>query len=420
MNNTKKYIFVNSIEGGGGFDAFKAMAKSMAESMPSKEKIKSAMSEKFKKIAESGEKLKTMAKSLSSEALDKMAKTGEKMKTMAKSLSSEALDKLEKYKEKMKTMAKSLSSEALNKMEKMKTMAKSLSSEALDKMAKSKEKMQTMVKSLSSEALEKMNKILPSKKSSEQSESLEESLIQSEAPEVSAEAPVEASIQSDAYVEAPITVSRKVQKRAPKEVSEETFAEAFGEEIPEIAVDDITKTESNIDVMDPSQMPLYTIPVDTVLYHGTKNISQFNTTKIDLGNDSLVAFFSPNKAYASSYITECALFPKETGYIHVFKVIKPIDKIFILSSTDKNLEWTEEALKNKFCDNDEHGRLNGVGFFVNKDKVNKFSNSKSNSRNSELFNSEFALCDPSSYLVYTGTYSCVGTRNLSPLYKFTN
>jgi len=184
------------------------------------------------------------------------------------------------------------------------------------------------------------------------------------------------------------------------------------EQIPSIDVNDITKSEPSVPVptMAPSQIPLHTIQVGTVLYHGSKDIAQFNPSTMNLGTNSLVGMFSTDMESLRSYIGDCILYPKETGYIHKFKVTKPIDKIYIKSSIDRDLAWSEDVIKAEFCDGNKFGfRLNGVGFFK---KDGSPQNPESNAR--------FALCSPSDFLTYVGTYSCIATGKLSSVYNFNN
>jgi hypothetical protein len=165
--------------------------------------------------------------------------------------------------------------------------------------------------------------------------------------------------------------------------------------------------------MEPTHLTLYSIPQGTELYHGSKDLSQFDTTRINIGKDQLTAFFSPNKDFAASYINECV---SGEGYIHKFITNKQMDRIYILSANDKNLHLDEKTLENKFCRGGEFGKMNGIGFFVADKIKDRFSDTNNSSR--DTYSSEFAFCDPSQYLTYVGTFRCIGPRSLSTIYKF--
>ena len=182
-------------------------------------------------------------------------------------------------------------------------------------------------------------------------------------------------------------------------------------------------------IPEPSYIPLYTIPAGTVLYHGSKTKETFDPQKITLGDDTLAAFFTPNKRFAADYISGCV--GEETGYIHMFKVRIPITSIYVISSHNKKDVWDISQLETKFCKGTEYGRLNGVGFFVKDDFSNKFIEQIDTPESEELKStetaqvaggipiaSEFAICDPSSFLDYISTQRCQSARNLSQPYNF--
>jgi hypothetical protein len=191
-----------------------------------------------------------------------------------------------------------------------------------------------------------------------------------------------------------------------------------------IDVKDITmsgdlENSSKLPQPDPSRVTLYTIPEGIYLYHGTTTVSQFNPEMINVGKDSLVAFFSPNKELAASYIQNCVAGGE--GYIHKFKTLKPIDRIFIFSPNDKDLYWNTTIIESKFCNSSkDRVRLNGIVFAVSDTDKGKFVNSNS-TISENMFSCEFALCDPnSSILSYEETSRCVAPRKLSDPYKFTS
>lgn len=167
----------------------------------------------------------------------------------------------------------------------------------------------------------------------------------------------------------------------------------------------------------PSAVTLYTIPKGTILYHGTQTKETFNPDKIDLSPTTRVSFFTPNKRLASDYISGCANYPKDKGFIHKFETNIDIDNIYIFSQYDRNVEWALESIENKFCNNKEYGYLNGIGYFVNEHENQKFQ-TESESSSTEIFNSEFALCYPSKYLTYISSERCMSIRKLSEPYQF--
>ena len=197
-------------------------------------------------------------------------------------------------------------------------------------------------------------------------------------------------------------------------------AALVGEVAPTIVVDNITTNtpiaDTAIDYSDPTHIEFFTIPANKTLYHGTTTVSRFNPHNINLGNDTLVAFFTPNKHFAAAYIGDCL--GGNSGWIHEFRTTKPIDNIYILSSHEiKN--WDPKKIELTFCGatgtREIRRRLNGVGFFVPK----TFGTTLGNSHNAlEGFDAEFALCDPSQYLQYVSTSECISARKMNN-YVFT-
>jgi hypothetical protein len=177
--------------------------------------------------------------------------------------------------------------------------------------------------------------------------------------------------------------------------------------------------KQSLQYMDPSHMTLYTIPVGTELYHGSTDISIFDPQRINIGKNTLVGFFSPNKSLASSYIKYCVHIDNGyiKGYIHKFIVSKDIDRLYILSYLDKELNWDEKNIETKFCQSTQFGKLNGVGFFI-PDEIKYRLAENENSVKNNLYSSEFALCDPQQFLTYIGTFQCIGPRSLSEIYRF--
>ena len=162
-------------------------------------------------------------------------------------------------------------------------------------------------------------------------------------------------------------------------------------------------TMNSLQPSEPSNLNLYTIPANTTLFHGTKTVSTFDPKKVNVGDESFVAFFSPNKEFAVSYIGNCARFPTEEGYVHEFVVKSDINNVYILSSHDKDVVRDSVSANKLYCNapQDRSGiKLNGVGFFVGNTQTGATE-------------SEFAICNPGAYLEYVGTYRCIGPHQLS-------
>lgn len=161
--------------------------------------------------------------------------------------------------------------------------------------------------------------------------------------------------------------------------------------------------ENNVTLpwMDVSNVSLYTIPIDTVLYHGSQTVDTFDVQSLKLNIDTNVIFFSPNVDIAKSYIQDCSP-TNPVGFVHKFVVIKPIDKIYIISANETRDVWNEDIVEKKFCNNIDHDScrsdLHGIGFFV---------------KETDTHNSEFALCKPLEFLEYQGRAHCTGARILS-------
>ncbi len=165
----------------------------------------------------------------------------------------------------------------------------------------------------------------------------------------------------------------------------------------------------------------YTIKKGTILYHAVENKRGFNTNNIQLGNDKVVLFFTPNFRLASDKIEGCSV-NKQKGYIHVFEVKQDIPNIFIKLPYDTNDDVSPESLHNQFCSN---GKYFGVGFFYPKNEIELFSNIYMNSQvqvqqtiSGDNFYSEFGLCNPTPFLTYLYSQICESIRKLSQPYRF--
>ena len=179
---------------------------------------------------------------------------------------------------------------------------------------------------------------------------------------------------------------------------------------------------SKLDYMEPSKTRLYTVPEGTILYHGSMNKESFNPYDIRLGDDKLVAYFSPNKRLCADYIVGCAIYPNKNGFIHKFRVKKPIERLLILSTYEKKKQWNLKFLEDSFCSRKYRIQLDGVGFFFPKKDESDFLGVVAEAETKDTpnldFDSEFAICDPNEYLEYVSTQRCVSLRKLSDDYRF--
>jgi hypothetical protein len=172
------------------------------------------------------------------------------------------------------------------------------------------------------------------------------------------------------------------------------------------ATDTNTITEKNDMVY--SHTNYHRVEVGTILYHGTITKETFNPFDIKLGEDTLVAFFSQSRESAADNAM-CYSIGEKKGFVHKFRVKKPIEKILIISPYERSRTWDLASIENKFCKNSVMGeRLNGIGFFY-PDKANPGS-----------FYAEYALCSPNDYLEYISTQNCTNLQSLSEdEYNFT-
>ena len=174
----------------------------------------------------------------------------------------------------------------------------------------------------------------------------------------------------------------------------------------------------DLSYMDASKTVVYTIPAGTLLYHGTMYRETFNPFDIKLGDDNLVAYFSPNKRLSADYIMGCATYPFKTGFIHKFRVKKDITKVVIVSSYEKRDNWNLDHISDIYCNNRNGVKSNGIGFFYPKKEKEAFNDVHNFSQSQMIFDSEFALCDPNEYLEYMSTQRCQSSRKLSAEYHF--
>jgi hypothetical protein len=185
------------------------------------------------------------------------------------------------------------------------------------------------------------------------------------------------------------------------------------------------------------QNETYTIKQGVILYHATTNKKGFNTTQLNLGQDKLINFFTPNFRLASDKIEGCSV-DKQNGFIHVFRVIKDIPNIYVRLPYDIANDISSGTLADEFCLNQKYS---GVGFFYPKNNIELFSNNLSQfqtqyqepyQNNAQYQNqvqlstlddqnqyySEFGLCNPKPHLEYLYSQKCQSLRKLSNPYRF--
>ena len=170
------------------------------------------------------------------------------------------------------------------------------------------------------------------------------------------------------------------------------------------------------------QANTYTIKSGTILYHATTNKKGFNTNQLNLGQDKLINFFTPNFRLASDKIEGCSV-DKQNGFIHVFRVIKDIPNIYIKLPYDIANDINAGALASEFCSGNQN--YYGIGFFYPKNNIEMFSNDLYQNQhqnkiqsNPEQYYSEFGLCNPKPYLKYLYSQKCQSLRKLSVPYRF--
>lgn len=167
--------------------------------------------------------------------------------------------------------------------------------------------------------------------------------------------------------------------------------------------------QNNIESIVPSdpnelvtKIRLYEIPEGQILYHGSKTVGTFETAEINFGQNgttNYISFFTPDRDIAEAQISKCEpmyvgneMVVPAGGWLHVFRVAKPITNIKLISHNDKDFTWDTHVLTNKYCAVNDNVRLNGFGFFKKK-PTNDYAK-------------YFALCFPKEFLTYVGTYQC--------------
>jgi len=169
------------------------------------------------------------------------------------------------------------------------------------------------------------------------------------------------------------------------------------------------------------KLETYTIREGTILYHATSNKKGFNTNYINLGQDKLINFFTPNFRLASDKIEGCSV-DKQNGYIHVFRVVKDIPNIYVRLPYDIADDINSGLLANEFCSKNQN--YYGIGFFYPKNNIEMFSNNMYQQSqpnildNPDQYYSEFGLCNPKPYIEYLYSQRCQSLRKLSVPYRF--
>lgn len=162
----------------------------------------------------------------------------------------------------------------------------------------------------------------------------------------------------------------------------------------------------------------YTIQEGTILYHATTNKKGFNIYELDLGQNKELLFFTPNFRLASDKIQGCSI-DKQNGYVHVFRVKRDIPNIYIKNPFDITDDINSDFLKELYC---EDGKYFGVGFFYPINNIEMFSNGENLPEISEFdstkYYSEYAICNPKSFLEYLHTHRCESLRKISTPYRF--
>lgn len=135
---------------------------------------------------------------------------------------------------------------------------------------------------------------------------------------------------------------------------------------------------------------IYTIKEGTILYHTTSNKKGFNTKYLNIGNDKLINFFTPNFKLAIDY-------SNKNDYIHVFKVKQDIPNIYIKTNNLNSTNYNE--LENEFCLKNKN--YNGIGFYYPKNNIETFSNDLYHTTNENNYDFEFCLCNPKLEYLYS-------------------
>lgn len=163
---------------------------------------------------------------------------------------------------------------------------------------------------------------------------------------------------------------------------------------------------------DVSRINTYTIPCGTVLYHGSASQQSFDPENIQLGDTTLIAFFSTSQKIAEENFAKCSKYTSDNkgGYLHRFIVTKDIDNILILSKYEiQTLD--PQKLQDRFC---TRGRnkydkvLNGIGYFFPKQE----EQGEDDQGTENQYDNEFALCTAQG-LQHWGYKMCVGPHELA-------
>lgn len=163
-----------------------------------------------------------------------------------------------------------------------------------------------------------------------------------------------------------------------------------------------------------SSITTASIKKGTILYHHSK-VELFDPEILNLNDGTcLSAFFTDSKESAKERMKNCMKFPHERDYIHVFKVVEPIDKIFILSQFNLS-DWDKKIIDDKYCNgkNLNNDKYNGVGFYLMKKPISE----KDKLTENNVASKDYAICNPKRYLEYIHTVRCDGVRRASKPYR---
>ena len=228
--------------------------------------------------------------------------------------------------------------------------------------------------------------------------------------------------------EVPVEVPTEVLVQVPNQV-----VQVPNQEVVQVPNQEVVQVQVSVPI--PTDIiNTYTIPEGTILYHATTNKKGFNPNYLKLGKDKLINFFTPDFKLASNGIESCSV-DKQNGYIHVFRVIKPIPNIYVRLPYDITDDINSDVLANEFCSQNQN--YYGIGFFYPKNNIEMFSSDKINNfenisninnqllspnsnpiSNSNEYYSEFGLCNPRPYLEYLYSQKCMSLRKLSEPYRF--
>lgn len=163
---------------------------------------------------------------------------------------------------------------------------------------------------------------------------------------------------------------------------------------------------------------LITIPDQINLYHGSETISGFSSNDIQLEKNTTMALFSNNIFLAGAKMADCSHYPLRDGWLHSFRVTKPIERVRIISpgeirKDNANLIDLEDIYchgkngRDKTSELDK-GRFDGVAFYLERQNYEAKLNGPS-----KVYDLVIGICNPNKYLSYVETRQCIGPYKLS-------